>query len=92
MADSTHADYPSLNANGTRSNGTAGGLKDSIVRAVEMARPERRRRMRALRKRVRENDVAHWSREFLRTLAEHSRGGDDPLGELEWTVEREPRS
>jgi alpha,alpha-trehalose-phosphate synthase [UDP-forming] len=68
------------------------GLKDSIVRAVEMPRPERRRRMRALRRRVRENDVAHWSREFLRTLAEHSRGGIDPLGELEWTVERAPRS
>jgi trehalose-6-phosphate synthase len=66
------------------------GLKDSIVRAVEMQRPERRRRMRALRKRVRENDVAHWSREFLSTLARRS-DGDDPLGELEWTIERVPR-
>jgi trehalose 6-phosphate synthase len=68
------------------------GLKDTIVRATEMPRPERRRRMRALRKRVRENDVAHWSREFLRTLSEHSDASEDPLGELEWTVGRGPRS
>lgn len=66
------------------------GLKDAIVRAIEMPRAERRRRMRALRKRVRENDVAHWSRLFLQTLAQ--RGGEDPLGELAWTVERAPRS
>ncbi len=68
------------------------GLKDAIVRAIEMPRPERRRRMRSLRKRVLENDVAHWSREFLHALAERNRSGDDSLGELEWTVERAPRS
>jgi len=68
------------------------GVKDAIIRAVEMPRPERRRRMRALRRRVRENDVAHWSREFLRSLAEHSESGTDPLGDLEWTIERAPRS
>ncbi len=45
------------------------GLKDSIIRAVEMPRPERRKRMKAMRKKVRENDVTHWSQDFLRTLA-----------------------
>ncbi len=45
------------------------GLKDSIIRAVDMPRPERRKRMKAMRKRVRENDVTHWSQNFLRTLA-----------------------
>ena len=74
------------------------GLKDSIMRAVEMPRSERRKRMKTLRKRVRENDVNHWSEGFLRTLAEvrrqsgesDGRVGDD-LGELEWTVERAAR-
>jgi len=68
------------------------GLKDAIVRAVQMPRAERRRRMRALRRKVRENDVAHWSEEFLRTLHERAENGADPLGELEWTVERAPRT
>lgn len=45
------------------------GLKDAIIQAVEMTREERRRRMRSLRKRVRENDVGHWSRAFLQALA-----------------------
>ncbi len=73
------------------------GLKDSIIQAVEMSRDERRKRMRSMRKRVRENDVGHWSRGFLQSLAEaHAARGDtadedsDPLGELEWTVERAP--
>jgi trehalose 6-phosphate synthase len=70
------------------------GLKDAIMQAVEMPRAERRKRMRALRKRVRENDVAHWSREFLHTLGEAGDASErvgvdlDPLGDLEWTVER----
>ncbi|HEY4224914.1 MAG TPA: alpha,alpha-trehalose-phosphate synthase (UDP-forming) [Pseudolysinimonas sp.] len=73
------------------------GVKDAIMRAVEMPRPERRKRMRTLRKRVRENDVTHWSEGFLRTLAEARRhagetGGIETLGELEWTVERAPRA
>ena len=38
------------------------------MRAVDMPRPERRKRMRSLRKRVRENDVQHWSETFLRAL------------------------
>ena len=68
------------------------GLKDSIMEAVEMARGERGKRMRAMRKKVRENDVVRWSREFLDTLDAAASAGDvdadDPLGDLEWTVER----
>ncbi len=44
------------------------GLKDAIVEAVRMPRRERARRMRALRRRVLENDVAKWSATFLETL------------------------
>lgn len=44
------------------------GLKDAIVEAIRMPRRERARRMRGLRKRVRENDVARWSASFLETL------------------------
>ncbi|WP_309709818.1 trehalose-6-phosphate synthase [Pseudolysinimonas sp.] len=73
------------------------GLKDAIMQAVDMPRAERRKRMRSLRKRVRENDVGHWSRSFLRTLSDANGGIDrlgadlDPLGDLEWTVERVPK-
>ncbi|MFC5503306.1 alpha,alpha-trehalose-phosphate synthase (UDP-forming) [Lysinimonas soli] len=84
------------------------GVKDAIMRAIEMPRAERVKRMRAMRKRVRENDVNRWSEGFLRTLAEaRRRSGErssdaepeperdpdsDPLGDLEWTVDRAPRS
>ncbi|MET4157763.1 bifunctional alpha,alpha-trehalose-phosphate synthase (UDP-forming)/trehalose-phosphatase [Agromyces sp. PvR057] len=44
------------------------GLKDAIVEAVRMPRRERTRRMRALRRRVLDNDVAKWSASFLETL------------------------
>ena len=44
------------------------GLKDAIVEAIQMPKRERSRRMRALRRRVRENDVAKWSATFLETL------------------------
>lgn len=44
------------------------GTKDAIVRAVEMPKRERSRRMRALRRKVAENDVAAWSASFLRAL------------------------
>lgn len=70
------------------------GLKDAIMQAIEMSRAERRKRMRSLRRRVRENDVGHWSRSFLRTLADtrdgHLPGIDlNPLpDDLEWTVDR----
>ena len=45
------------------------GVKDAIVRAVDMPREERRRRMRAMRKKVADHDVAHWSDAFLATLS-----------------------
>ncbi|MCR2784573.1 MULTISPECIES: alpha,alpha-trehalose-phosphate synthase (UDP-forming) [unclassified Microbacterium] len=44
------------------------GMKDAIVRAVEMPAAEQGRRMRALRKKVRDHDVKDWSREFLEAL------------------------
>lgn len=45
------------------------GLKDAIMRAVEMPAAEQGRRMRALRRRVREHDVEDWSKDFLDALA-----------------------
>lgn len=45
------------------------GLKDAIMTAAEMPLGEQRRRMRALRRRVRDHDVAGWSRGFLDDLA-----------------------
>ncbi|MGW9168435.1 bifunctional alpha,alpha-trehalose-phosphate synthase (UDP-forming)/trehalose-phosphatase [Agromyces sp. NPDC055658] len=44
------------------------GVKDAMVEAVSMPKRERTRRMRALRRRVRDNDVANWSASFLKTL------------------------
>ena len=44
------------------------GLKDTIRRAVEAPTGEKRRRMRSLRRRVRENDVQHWAERFLQAL------------------------
>jgi trehalose 6-phosphate synthase len=69
------------------------GLKDAILRAIAMPRPERRKRMKSLRKRVRENDVQHWSESFLASLRAASSGAslEDPLGDLEWTSERPMR-
>ncbi|MFT4030360.1 MAG: alpha,alpha-trehalose-phosphate synthase (UDP-forming) [Protaetiibacter sp.] len=72
------------------------GLKGAILRAIEMPRHERRKRMRSLRRRVAENDVTHWSDSFLGALrgtrARTGWGGAEPLDGLEWTVERAPRS
>lgn len=48
------------------------GVKDAVVRAIEMPVAEKRRRMRALRKRVLENDVVKWSRGFLDELKNSS--------------------
>ncbi|WP_159498452.1 trehalose-6-phosphate synthase [Microbacterium sp. 18062] len=45
------------------------GLKDAISRAIEMQPAEQGRRMRTLRRRVRDHDVEDWSREFLAALA-----------------------
>lgn len=44
------------------------GLKDAIMRAVDMPAGEQGRRMRAMRRKVIENDVAAWSRSFLDAL------------------------
>ncbi len=44
------------------------GLKDAIVRAARMSAPEARRRMRSMRRRVAEYDVAHWAETFLDAL------------------------
>jgi trehalose 6-phosphate synthase len=55
------------------------GMKDAIMRAIEMPAAEQGRRMRALRKRVIEYDVARWSRTFLSALetAKSARKRDD---------------
>lgn len=44
------------------------GLKEAMIAAVRMPQRERTTRMRALRRRVRENDVARWAKTFLDTL------------------------
>ena len=45
------------------------GLKDAIMRAVDMPAGEQGRRMRAMRKKVQEHDVQAWSQDFLDALA-----------------------
>jgi trehalose-6-phosphate synthase len=44
------------------------GLKNAIVRAATVTPQEARRRMRAMRRRVSEYDVARWAASFLDTL------------------------
>ena len=44
------------------------GMKDAIVRAATVPPAEARRRMRAMRRRVREFDVNHWAASFLSAL------------------------
>src|SRR6266851_872225 len=44
------------------------GLKDAIVRAAGVSPAEARRRMRAMRRRVSEHDVARWAASFLAAL------------------------
>jgi alpha,alpha-trehalose-phosphate synthase [UDP-forming] len=44
------------------------GLKQAMVRAARIPAQEARRRMRAMRRRVREYDVAHWAASFLDAL------------------------
>jgi trehalose 6-phosphate synthase len=44
------------------------GMKEAIMRAIEMPPAEQGRRMRALRRKVIESDVAAWSRSFLAAL------------------------
>jgi trehalose 6-phosphate synthase len=69
------------------------GLKDAIMTAIRMPKKERTSRMKSLRKRVLENDVALWSSRFLDTLEQsksmrHERISPLALAEdLEWTVD-----
>jgi alpha,alpha-trehalose-phosphate synthase [UDP-forming] len=44
------------------------GLKDAIVRAATVSPQEARRRMRSMRRRVYEHDVAYWAQTFLEAL------------------------
>jgi len=46
------------------------GLKDAIVRAATVSPAEARRRMRSMRRRVLDNDVAHWAETYLRALGQ----------------------
>jgi trehalose 6-phosphate synthase len=50
-----------------------GGMKDAIMRALQMSPGEQGRRMRALRKRVLDHDVSRWSRSFLDALEDAKR-------------------
>ncbi|MFV0253350.1 MAG: trehalose-6-phosphate synthase [Beutenbergiaceae bacterium] len=45
------------------------GMKRTIMTAIEMPQSERRRRMRALRRRVMDHDVDRWATDFLGALA-----------------------
>ncbi len=70
------------------------GVKATILQAIAMPRAERRSRMRALRKRVIEHDVARWSRGFLDTLRQAAADRHDRIApleladDLEWTLDR----
>jgi trehalose-6-phosphate synthase len=44
------------------------GLKDAIERAAHLPETEARRRMRAMRRRVREHDVQYWAESFLEAM------------------------
>ena len=55
------------------------GLKETIVRAATVSPAEARRRMRSMRRRVREHDVAFWAASFLRAL-DQSRPGAFVIG------------
>ncbi len=49
------------------------GMKNTIVQAANASPAEARRRMRAMRRRVGEHDVARWAASFLDTLGQRSR-------------------
>jgi trehalose 6-phosphate synthase len=67
------------------------GLKDAIMHALTMPVRQRRASMRALRKRVIENDVALWSRRFLETLdaARGRQAQNDAPADTDWTDDEE---
>jgi trehalose 6-phosphate synthase len=58
------------------------GLKNAIVRAATASPQEARRRMRSMRRRVREHDVNRWAASFLDTLGRvPARDGDAAVGQ-----------
>jgi trehalose 6-phosphate synthase len=46
------------------------GLKDTIMKAVNMSPKDAARRMRSMRRQILEHDVDHWSADFLQALNE----------------------
>jgi alpha,alpha-trehalose-phosphate synthase [UDP-forming] len=66
------------------------GLKDAIVRAARISPSEARRRMRSLRRRVREYDVAHWAKTFLDALHGEPTAVEPAAVEPDPEPEREP--
>jgi alpha,alpha-trehalose-phosphate synthase [UDP-forming] len=52
------------------------GLKDAIVRAATISPREARRRMRSMRRRVRDHDVNHWAATFLDALQQAPAGDE----------------
>jgi trehalose-6-phosphate synthase len=51
------------------------GMKDAIVHAARISPNEARRRMRSMRRRVREHDVMHWAAAFLDALTKVTEPG-----------------
>jgi trehalose 6-phosphate synthase len=45
------------------------GLKETIVRAATVSPAEARRRMRSMRRRVMDHDVAYWAETYLEALS-----------------------
>ena len=54
------------------------GLKQTIMSAIRSPRDERRRRMKALRRRVSEHDVQRWAARYLEALAQAPNKPDRP--------------
>nr|WP_285728035.1 trehalose-6-phosphate synthase [Psychromicrobium sp. YIM S02556] len=48
------------------------GLKDAIMEAIHIDKPQASRRMRAMRRQLRDHDVLRWSQEFLQALREQA--------------------
>ncbi len=59
------------------------GLKDTIVRALEMPTDEQGRRMRAMRRRVFKHDIAAWSTSFLAALERTRHQAHDQHGDAD---------
>jgi trehalose 6-phosphate synthase len=66
------------------------GVKQTIMRAITSPEDERRRRMKALRKRVADHDVQRWATRYLEALASAplkphrpTRASDDELRNVE---------